>query len=685
VLPAAICLSLSLLGPLLVAPNNVAHSPYDAGLTLSSYGAGTTRPSYDAGTLRPSYDARTLRSSYDARTLRSSYDVRDSTASYDARGAQAAYDGRRGVAAYERHPCAEATERCDGTVEVPLNWSDPNSERIAVAFAWLPRTDRSRPATGTILANPGGPAEALSTVSLFEETLGPVLQRQNLLVIDPRGLGKSAALICPDLDLNKMETVGECAAFLGDRAQFFTADQAAADFDAVREALGVPKLTFYGNSYGTAYAQAFVTRYPQRVAAVFLDSVIYTDEDGYGTGWGMESPIRNGLRALDDVCEPSRACRALPRRAPDRWTELVRLLQRRPDPRIDWLPLVQINAFTADAVLGRESNAAAAAYLRGDRAPLHRLVDALRVAFPPDDGELKIPEFAGTLAYVCAESAFPFDRNASVAVRRRQLDAFYVDALRPYAAEDILATFGGGGWNEWCMRWPTPRPSPLVPPNAVYPDVPVLVVDGQLDTTTPPAGARAVAERFPRATFIEIPFGEHASAFGLWGPYSECVRDLMRRFLTSYDVADPGCSAQNYIALGKFPRSVRDVSPAIGAGLRGSDRRVVAAAFSTALDALARRNPYADLMAALSDEPGLRGGRIRFDDTDGKVILTGVRYVGDLAVTGEITLAGGRAHADLRTAGRHLRLTWHPFRAETTTPVTGTLDGRPFRTRIPTT
>lgn len=583
----------------------------------------------------------------------------------------------------EPHPCAAAVERCDGTIKVPLDWSDPGSERITVAFAWLPRTDRSRPATGTILANPGGPAEALSSVPLFEQALGPVRQRQNLLMVDPRGLGRSTPLRCPDLDLNEASTIGECAAYLGSRIKFFTSDQSAADLNAVRQALGVPKVTFYGNSYGTAWAQAFVTRFPQYTAAVFLDSVIYTGADGYGTGWGVESPIRNGLRALDDVCQPSRACRALPRRAPDRWAELVRRLQTEPDPRVPWLQVLQINAFSSDAVLGRETNAAAVGYLRGDRAPLYRLVDALLIAFPPDEGELKLPEMAGSLAYACADSAFPFDRDAPVAERRRQLDEFYTDALRPYAAADVLATFGGGGWNEWCLQWPTPRPSPLVPSGATYPSVPVLVVNGQLDTTTPPAGAAAVAARFPRATVITVPFGEHASAFGLWGPYSECVRDLMRAFLTSFDVANPGCSAENYRALGRFPRTTRDVSPAMGAGLRGSERRLVAAAFGTVVDALARRNPYADVMSVLTEEPGLRGGRIRFDDANGKVLLNDVRFVGDLAVSGQIARTdSGRATAIVRAGGHDLRLNWRPFRAENTTTVTGTIDGRPYVARL---
>ena len=69
-----------------------------------------------------------------------------------------------GVEEAARHPCAAATSRCDGEIEVPLDWANPRSERITVAFAWVPRKDGSRPAAGTILANPGGPLPALGAV-----------------------------------------------------------------------------------------------------------------------------------------------------------------------------------------------------------------------------------------------------------------------------------------------------------------------------------------------------------------------------------------------------------------------------------------------------------------------------------------------------------------------------------------
>jgi hypothetical protein len=59
------------------------------------------------------------------------------------------------------HPCATATIRCEGKIRVPLDRSDPDYEEITAAFVWVPRADTTRPATGTILTNFGGPSAAI--------------------------------------------------------------------------------------------------------------------------------------------------------------------------------------------------------------------------------------------------------------------------------------------------------------------------------------------------------------------------------------------------------------------------------------------------------------------------------------------------------------------------------------------
>ncbi|AQZ64111.1 hypothetical protein BKM31_23980 [[Actinomadura] parvosata subsp. kistnae] len=621
---------------------------------------------------------------------------------------------------------------------MPLDWSDPSSERIQVAFAWLPAAGGR--AAGTILANPGGPLPALPDLPLVRDTLGPALEHRNLLVVDPRGLGKSTPLTCPGLKLTDPDTIAACARHLGPRAAFFTADQAAHDLDAVRRALGAGPVTFYGNSYGTAFAQAYAARHPEGLAAAFLDSTTITSPDGYVL-W----PTRSRPDLLGLVCERSRACRDLPGDPQRRYARLVAHLREHPDPEVP-LPTLKSVERMAEPVLGREANAAVTAYLSGDREPLRRLARVLKVApGQPIEG----PEWAGYLAYRCGDGASPFDRDAGPDERLAQLQRYYERErpLAPYTPADLGLDVRTG--LEFCVQWPTPRPSPVLPPGAALPAVPVLVVGGDFDTQTPAEVARAMRV-FPRATFVRVPFGTHSLAWGA-GASGECVRTMLRSFVTDHRVPPQRCTAENYRAIGAFPRSLNDVAPVParildeaahdpdegrsldethgpdkgrsldethgpdkgrsldethgpdkGRSLDEGQRRVLAAVHATAADAVARRNPYNVVHGRLTSQAGLRGGRLTFGN--GTIDLDRASFVPGVKVTGRITLtppdttttsgatqgtAPGTATASLTVTGAgvpggetyRVELAWEAFTAQERPALSGSFDGTPFKVR----
>jgi pimeloyl-ACP methyl ester carboxylesterase len=580
------------------------------------------------------------------------------------------------------HPCADATEPCEGEIRVPLNWDDPDSEEITVAFAWIPRGDTTQPAAGTILANFGGPSAGIPWLPVLQQILGPVLERRNLLVVDPRGLGRSDPLFCPEVDSADPPSIAGCAEELGSRIRYFAADQVVRDMDAVREALGVPRVTFYGNSYGTVFAQAYAARFPDRVAALYLDSVVLIGEDGYARG-GL-----GGTDAIDLVCSRSSACDALPGSATTQLERLVQTLRATPDPNVK-LGALRFLAQGVNVVGTREVVAAAAAYLEGDVAPLHRLAAGLS-----GGARATSPDLAGSLAIECADARFPYDRDATPEERSRQLERFY-ETERPFAPLERAELLEGfiGTWED-CIHWPTPRESPPVPPGAAYPSVPVLASMSDFDTHRPHEVAEVVG-RFPMSTLLHVRYGGHALAMGPHS-YRVCVRELVREFLAdpvhparAPATSDPdGCDGENYRAVGSFPRTTSEVPPAEGADLSGSDRFVVAGAFATAADAVARRNPF-DQVFRPPEEAGLRGGRVLWDRESRIITLEDVRFVEDLAVTGTVHLdPDGRAAAELTVLGpdgrsRTLEMEWRAFVAENETSVTGRLDGSEFAARVP--
>lgn len=561
------------------------------------------------------------------------------------------------------HECASATTRCEGTIEVPLDWGNAGSERISVAFSWNPAED----AGGTVVSNMGGPLAALPFEAEIKRHLGPVLQHRNLLIMDPRGMGKSSPLRCGEVDLYDPASIAACAEAVGPRGQFFTSDQASHDLDAIRRALGLGKVSYYGNSYGTMFAQSYAAYHPNSLDAMFLDSAMLIDRDGYAA-WGK---MVNRFHHLNAVCKPSKACHALPGSPLGTWTGLVERLRKQPDPEVTIYQTFQMSA-AEDPVVGRELVAAADAYLRGDHAPLRRLAKPFAKTSPP--GRHVDP--GGYLAYRCGDANAPFDRSASRAEREEQARRYHdrVRPMEPYRISDMTGSPEVTSL-EWCVNWPTPRHSPPRPPAQALPDIPVLVVAGDLDANPPAEAARSL-RAFPNATVVRVPIAPHAIT-RLQNPLGDCARGLLRAFLTTKRVGEQRCSGENYRAVGAYPQQLSDMAPHPAPNLGADQRQVLAATIATAADATSRRNPNV-LHYRMTSEPGLRGGQVTLGQD---IALDGVRFVRDLRVSGPITLTTeGRATATLtaETGGHTYRvtLTWMPF---TTKPsVSGTFDGIRF-------
>src|ERR1700752_1290892 len=85
-----------------------------------------------------------------------------------------------------------------GTVNVPLDYSNPNGAKIAIAVTRLPATDPANK-IGSIFFNPGGPGGSGVELVVFA---GPFLYTEevrahfDLVGFDPRGIARSTALRC---------------------------------------------------------------------------------------------------------------------------------------------------------------------------------------------------------------------------------------------------------------------------------------------------------------------------------------------------------------------------------------------------------------------------------------------------------------------------------------------------------
>jgi pimeloyl-ACP methyl ester carboxylesterase len=209
-------------------------------------------------------------------------------------------------------------ERLDCTmVTAPLDWANPGDGEIELALI------RSRAeggeAIGSLLTNPGGPG--VSGVSYVREALTSVAgdalrQEYDVIGFDPRGVGRSTPVTC-DLtsEQQKRGNLPPYAHTAGDVAReaknartvakqcatsrtawmlpHTTTANTARDMDRIRTALGEPKLSYLGGSYGSYLGAVYTTLFPGRSDRIALDSNL-------GPGGYDVTAMRSLARGMED-------------------------------------------------------------------------------------------------------------------------------------------------------------------------------------------------------------------------------------------------------------------------------------------------------------------------------------------------------------------------------------------------
>lgn len=178
-----------------------------------------------------------------------------------------------------------------GSLEVPLDHSRPDGDRLEVALYRLPgRADDA----GSIVLLPGGPGgrglDLLAGLSPFR-----TLQRTHHVVsYDGRAIGATSSFFCeseeefrsrltldgtPDTVeeestfLTSWETLaGGCSEAAGGLLGFVGTRDVVRDLDVLRAALGEEALTYYGMSYGALVGSEYARAFPERVERAVLDA-----------------------------------------------------------------------------------------------------------------------------------------------------------------------------------------------------------------------------------------------------------------------------------------------------------------------------------------------------------------------------------------------------------------------------
>jgi pimeloyl-ACP methyl ester carboxylesterase len=440
-------------------------------------------------------------------------------------------------------PCPGGdTVQC-GTVQVPVDYQRPEGAQLTIAVTRVPATDPSR-RIGTLLFNPGGPAE--SGNQILPVVLGgfpaQVRQRFDIVTFDPRGTGASGALDCgtsptavtsqnpvPTTPGGVLPATGvftamarACRAVAPNEVPFLDSTDTARDMDRIRQALGAATVSYYGLSYGTLLGAVYAELFPHRVRAMVLDGAVDVNASLTVQAEEQAPAAEASVVHLLATCGGQAPCPLGPR--PEAaFTHLAADLSTSPLPApggsggdqpvtVGDLDTATLLAVSVPEFTGQYLAALVAARA-GDGAPLRTL--ALSFVTDIDGAELVDPLWAIT----CNDAA-AHPGPAAAGTLARAL------AARDPLIGGYSSTYALGG----CVAWPkADQPVTDVHPVGAPP---TLVIGNTGDPNTPLVGARHLAADFPRAS--QLTWRGWGHTWLLSGPSDAC----MQARVTSYLVAD---------------------------------------------------------------------------------------------------------------------------------------------------
>ncbi|MFJ3022966.1 alpha/beta hydrolase [Streptomyces tendae] len=446
-------------------------------------------------------------------------------------------------------PCPEGADapglECS-TLRVPLDYREPDGRRIGIAVSRL-ASEKPAQRRGVLLTNPGGPGGSgllypavLAASGLPQE----VLDSYDVIGFDPRGVGRSTPVTC-DLTQEQQwrgnfpryaHTAADVRREAGPARRIAeqcnssrtawmlphtTTANTARDMDRIRTALGEPKLSYLGASYGSYLGAVYTTLFPRRGDRIALDSNL-------GPGGYDITAMRLFARGLEDrfpdfaafaVAHPEYGLGSTPKQVAATFFELAERLDAKPRQGVDG---TAFRGHTFDSL-----------YADGSMPWLAEFWHAVDTG-----GQLPLPEppadlenlMASRFAVVCQDTRWPgtvreYQRNVAVDRDRYPMLGGSTAGINP------------------CAFWPRERTEPPVRITDRGPSN-VLMLQNERDPGTPLVGARELRRAFGgRATLVTADQGGH----GVY-PYGRntCANDAATRFLTTGErpARDLACGAQ---------------------------------------------------------------------------------------------------------------------------------------------
>lgn len=400
-----------------------------------------------------------------------------------------------------------------GAITVPMDYSRPGARQIAIALTRLPAADPSR-RIGSLVLNPGGPGGSGLELAYGEAEFFPpeLLDRFDIVGFDPRGVGGSTAVECPDDYDFDLDPVSRCIDMTGELLSYLGTPNVARDLEMIRKAVGDRQLTYVGFSYGTALGAVYDDMFPGSVRALVLDGAVdpnageVNETENFGDDYYADQDFERTIDAYHELCNATRYCAAAPH---------SKDLLERVESSIRDLPTAYFDGGPSAGPIGRfeiEDLVYSAMYSA-------RYWPVLAVALKDaDDGD------ASTIAALYSYVQFGYPANM-------EYEPNFDFAHLAIQCADFA---GRGSRSHDCQDFPeTAEPLPDIDPTDT--DTPVLVVGTLDDPATPGRYAPRMAAELGDAVAIEWEGAGHTAFLS-----SLCVDEIVVHYLIDLDVPDDG-------------------------------------------------------------------------------------------------------------------------------------------------
>lgn len=443
-----------------------------------------------------------------------------------------------------------------GVLTTPLDYNNPDGETIKLNVAIL-KSSSQEPQPDPVVFILGGPGSLVNNAGGIGYYFRSTLEERDIILYDMRGSADPGPVLnCPaygekvaetlDQDQNaeflvqeRLDILKQCRQDLevqGVNLADYSTLQNVKDLIALRTALGIDKWNIYAADYGTILALALLQEDPQGIRSLVLDSVLPLDVNPYTHAADRVAKV---MQVFFDLCKNDNDD------CDEKYPDLPEVFYK----TVDDLNASPITVKAQDPNTGERYDV----YVDGDRLislvlqsinqPFNiNFAQIPRMIYQVHDGKQDvIKEFLADIRYQVPE-------NVALNYNAMCNDYFSNLTLRDLTEADrstppqLVEYFTRSMRAEWaaCEIWKDPRYENFTP-RTVKSDVPVLLMNGDLNWISPPEYASTVGKSLNHTTKLTFHgIGIFAVVTEMWG---NCSKTLSDTFLSDPTAElDPQCS-----------------------------------------------------------------------------------------------------------------------------------------------